>query len=438
MSKKEHKFSFSRFLLFQVIIIGVLKMGDTIFFFFEQNYFNTFLVQVLEYDDIYVSILVSSSAIAGLILQFVWGIISDNTRSKYGRRKPFLIFGGLIAGTSMILYAFSNNFITCFILDVVLIGIGANAYLAGERSVIPDTVEKKLRGRANGIINIVGNLGLLIALIFFLLADMLFSIPNPNGPGKIIPRHGHLVLFMVGGFGIIIATILGALFLKEKPVEELPPRNTFVKDLTSTFRFSELKNQKEFWKISGALIIFRTGSSIIMPFLFLYIFSLGMSTVKLLIVVGVAFPSLFIITYLLGKISDKYGRKRFLPIAIVVMVIGVSLTPLNGTETDLKYGMVILTIPFIMIALLGFAGILDAWSQDLFPADKRGQFNGIVNVSQTISQVIGSWVSGLVVSLTGTYRWIFLVAGGFYLLSIPFFFLIKDTIKTKETIENNG
>ncbi|GAH44652.1 unnamed protein product, partial [marine sediment metagenome] len=58
--------AFSKSLKRQVLFIGILFMGENIFFFFEQNYFNTFLDHVLFLPKIYISVMVSFSALMGL------------------------------------------------------------------------------------------------------------------------------------------------------------------------------------------------------------------------------------------------------------------------------------------------------------------------------------------------------------------------------------
>ncbi len=139
---------FSKFLKRQILLIGLLYMGDYLFFFFEQNYFNTYLDHVLYLPELFISIMVSLSATVGLISMPLWGIASDHTRSKYGRRRPFLLFG-IIAGFGMVLFGFAYLFfgrteiayIWCLIVDVVIIGIASNAFLVAERSLIPDTIE---------------------------------------------------------------------------------------------------------------------------------------------------------------------------------------------------------------------------------------------------------------------------------------------------------
>jgi len=82
---------------------------------------------VLFLPEIYIAIMVSLSAVMGLIFCLVWGIKSDNTRTKWGRRRPYLIFGGTVAGVAMILYAFSPNYWWCLFFDVIIIGVASNA-----------------------------------------------------------------------------------------------------------------------------------------------------------------------------------------------------------------------------------------------------------------------------------------------------------------------
>ena len=42
----------------------------------------------------------------GLVSNLFLGIMSDNLRSRFGRRRPFLLLGGILAGISMIIILF--------------------------------------------------------------------------------------------------------------------------------------------------------------------------------------------------------------------------------------------------------------------------------------------------------------------------------------------
>ncbi len=432
MKTKQKKLS--RFLLLQAFVIGFIKMGESVFFFFEQNYLNLYLIQVLDQEAIMVSIMVSTSAVMGLILQYVFGILSDNTRTKIGRRRPYFIFGGILAGISMIVYAFSGSFALCLILDGFIISIGTNAYLAAERSLIPDIFEPECRGRANGIIYILGNIGLVIALGLFLVSEDFFGYAVNLGGEEVtyISQAGFQVLLAIGGGFIIIGGIIGFIFVREVNVKSFPPKKKFLDEMKETFRVSELKKHKEFGKIILAMITFKTGVSVIMPFLFNYILGLPMGVIQLLIAIMViSFPLVFVFTYLMGKYSDKFGRKKFIPFAIFFVAVGVAITPLIGLGDDFKYWLVLLCFPFVMISLLGFDGSLDAWSQDLLPDDKRGQFIGILNITMTVSQVIGAFISGMVIKVDDPSTWglIFPIGAIFFVASIPLFLKVKDTME---------
>lgn len=417
---------FSKFLRRQIFLIGLLYMGDYLFFFFEQNYFNTYLDHVLFLPELYISWMVSLSAIMGLIIMIVWGIISDNTRSKFGRRRPFLLIGGIVAGIGMMFYGLSLNYYICLIIDVVIIGAASNAFLVAERALIPDTVDVEKRGRANGIINSISYIGLLIGVAFLLLGNELFGIPDPRpgATGTIITQQGHIILLSVGGILFAVVGILGFLFIKEKNVSELPEKKKFFSEIKQTFNIAELKSQKEFFKILFALVIFQSGVSSIMPFLFIFIFAQGLTTLQLLLGIVIAFPFVFITTIYLGKLSDKFGRKKFVPISIIVVSLGFLVMPFASGN----YILFMIGLPFVLVGVLSLLIPLNAWSQDLLPEEKRGKFTGILNIVNTVSQIIGSIAGGIVATLFGI-PWIFIIGPIFFITSIPIFMRVKETAK---------
>ena len=420
--------TFGKHLLRQVILIGMLYVGDRIFFFFEQNYFNTYLDHVLFLPEIYISVMVALSATMGLIMMFVWGIFSDNTRSKYGRRRPYLLMG-IIAGSGMIVFGLSQNFYLCLIIDVVIIGSASNAYLVAERALIPDTVEVEKRGRANGIINMVSYVGLLTGVAFLLLGNELFGIPDPRpgATGTIIPQEGHFILLSIGGIIFATVGIIGFIFIKERPAHELPEKKKFSQELKQTFNLKELKTQKEFYKMTLAYVVFQSGTGTVMTFLFLFIFDLGASTLDLLLIVGTAFPIVFILTFYLGKIVDKYGRKKYIPLIIGIISLGFLPMPFTTIGSSTNIILLLIFFPIVLVGLLALIAPVNTWAQDLLPEDKRGKFTGIFNIVETVSQIIGSLVGGIVATIFGI-PWLFWLAPIFYIASIPLFLRVKETL----------
>ena len=428
MEKTKEKTELPKIVVIQSLIIGILFAGDNIFGFFEQNFMNTYLSHVLWEPEISVSIMVSLSAAVGLIMNLTFGILSDNSRTRFGRRRPFFLIGGLFAGTFMILFAFSQNFLTALVIDAIIIGIFSNAYYVSERSLIPDTIEPEHRGRANGIISIIGYIGLLIAIAGFLITNEIFAEPNPTDPtGNIITQEGHLFVMAIGGLAIITCSVFGFILVKESPPSELPPKKGFFEELSKIFNFQELKKQKEFFKITLAYTVFQSGIAAIMPFLFIFIFDLGLETVDLIIAVAISFPVMFGVTFLLGHLADSYGRKKFLLLAILITAIGMSTALFVKVGDVVNLILFYLSFPFVVVALLGLLTPLKAWSQDLLPEEKTGTFYGLLNIIFTVSQIIGSMAAGIVVTILGE-PWIFPLGALFFVLSIPFFLRVKETL----------
>ena len=422
--KKELK-GFGRFVLFQVFIIGILWLADTFFYFFEQNIFNTYVTNVLRFSDLYVTLMVGLSAAVGLIMNFTWGVISDNTRSKYGRRRPFLLFS-IAAGLGMILAAFSNNYVLLVIFDVIVIGVTANAVSVASRALIPDVVELEKRGRANGIVQAVSYLGLIFGLAIFLLFQGDLGSANQS-----IVLNTHIFVLTIGGIVYLISGIIGFALIKEKPTSELPPRKKFSTELKELVDLSLLKTQKNFFKVIFASSVYQTGIGCIMILLFPLLTSptFPFGTLDLLIAIGVGFILLILCVIFLGRLADKYGRKKFLPIIILLIAIAIMFVPLSLYSANLMLFIVI--TPFLLVGLLGLNTIINAWAQDTLPEGKKGQFYGIFNITLTLPQIIGGIVGGFV-SVIFDRPYIFIAGAIFFLISIPLFLLVKETLKIEK------
>ena len=409
-----------------IILIGIISIGASIFGFFEGSFFNTYLEHVLELDYIYISIMVSISALFGLIFLLTFGILSDNTRSeRFGRRMPYIFVGGLIAGISMIIYGFSPNYFWCFLLDAIIIGVFSNAVYAGQRALVPDLIEVEKRGRANGFITIIASIGTIAPILIVLYVNDVYG--SQKGGSTIISQEGHIFALSIGGIALIIIAFIALIFLKDIDPSELPAPKGFFEDLKESFQWEELKKNKEFFKMVIAMTIFNMGFRVIAPFLFSYIFSLGLDTFMLIIAMAFLIPIILVITFGLGTLSDKYGRKKFVPPVLIISCIGFFMVPFFRPVDAFSIAMLMIAIILIFLTTISLQVPLGTWQQDLLPEGKKGQFIGILNIISTVSQIPGAILGGLIADTYGL-EWIFAFAPIFLLASLPFFLLINETL----------
>ena len=116
--------------------------------------------------------------VLAIFLLPVFGMLSDKVHTKLGRRMPFIIVGTILAVIFMLLLpvidnaekarwstgeSFSNQWIFLGVLFFTLVSMGL--YRSPAVALMPDVTPNHLRSRANAVINLMGAVGGVYALI---------------------------------------------------------------------------------------------------------------------------------------------------------------------------------------------------------------------------------------------------------------------------------
>ena len=156
----------------------------------ENQFFNTFMYDRIIPDPLYVSIMVASSAVVATITSIFMGAFSD----KLGRRKPFLFFGYLIWGISIIVIPGAGMIKPALLaawvlilLDCLMTFFGSTAYDAAYNAYMTDITTRKTRGRAQGLLAVGTALAILLTY---------------GLSGVVIDNFGYYHFF--GGVGLLV------------------------------------------------------------------------------------------------------------------------------------------------------------------------------------------------------------------------------------------
>jgi len=127
----------------------------------------------------YLGWLAAAAAVIALVLQPLVGLLSDRTRSPWGRRRPHVVWGTavmLVGAAALTQAAAPWSFAAAFLV----LQAGNNAAIAAYQGLLPDLVPRQQRGSASGflgLMTILGNAGSL-GLAAFLLSEATASRPG--------------------------------------------------------------------------------------------------------------------------------------------------------------------------------------------------------------------------------------------------------------------
>ncbi|WP_438349062.1 SLC45 family MFS transporter [Paenibacillus sp. FA6] len=107
-----------------------------------------------------------------LFLQPWIGNRSDRTRTRYGRRIPFLLIGMPFAAIFTAIIPFHTGLFT-LLLFMILMNLSMSLYRSPTVALMPDITPENGRTKANGIINFMGGVGSIIA---FGVGSMLYNV----------------------------------------------------------------------------------------------------------------------------------------------------------------------------------------------------------------------------------------------------------------------
>lgn len=126
---------------------------------------------------------------------------------------------------------------------------------------------------------------------------------------------------------------------------------------------------------------------------------------------------------IIGKLSDNYGRRRLFIIEIFLFGLGSLLVALSPNFTFLLIARFIQAIGGGGIFIIGTSHILAT-----LPEKSQGKALGLLGGMHGLSAVIGPNLGGVIIAITGTWQWMFLIN-----IPIAIFLIVFGYLKIGET-----
>ncbi len=364
---------------FNVILFGF--MGQ-IAWNVENMYFNTFLYNKIGGTPKDVSAMVAASAAAAVITTFIMGALSD----KIGRRKPFICAGYILWGLTVTAFGFISRENTAalfrlsdparilavtvsivIVMDCVMTFMGSTCNDAAFNAWITDSTTEKNRGAVESVNAMLPVAAMLLVTVGF-------------GAGA--TAWGYSASFFGLGALVTVCGVLG-LFTLTEPRGLKKSEGDYLNNLLYGFRPRVIKENSRLYLLFAAQCLGAVASQVIMPYLLIYLqhfmgfdfnSAIGVLTAKpvMLALAALVLAAFVTAVIFFGRITDKYGRDRFLLPAVLLQTVGLALA--FFTRTVFTFAM---AAAVFGLGLMAFGIVMSAAVRDHTPEDRVGAFQGV-------------------------------------------------------------
>ena len=332
--------------------------------------------------ELLLAVVLFNGAAVSMFANPVWGAFSDRTRSRLGRRVPWVLGGVVLGAASLLLLSWAENAVL-MVVAWSLVQLALNAAWAGGVAAVPDQVPVERRGLIGGLVAIAGTVGVLLGIK---IAELTGSI-----------AQGYLVIAVVMLL-LSVPYLVGSRDLALPADHHLEPMDW--KRLVRSLWVSPREHPDFAWAWLTRLLV-NLGNWIALNYLYYFLtdglgFSDDDATAKLGLLVLIYGVATVATTVVVGHWSDRVGRRKVFVIWSGVLIGASSLV--LGLWQDWPGALLaaaVLGAGFGVYQAVDFALI----TQVLPGAGDRAKDLGVINIASALPQVLAPAIAGLILVL---------------------------------------
>jgi maltose/moltooligosaccharide transporter len=366
-----------------------------------------FLANKFNLNPAWIGFFMTLDNIAAFFIQPPVGAWSDKLRTPIGRRMPFILVGAPIAAVAFSIIpvaAILPVFVACTSTLLLSMALWRTPVVA----LMPDITPSPFRSQANGIINLMGGLGSIIATL----------------GGSVLFKMNQAYPFWVGSTLMIVAVVILFIFVKEpKDYEVSKQKSASLWDaLKEEFRAKE----KSPLMILSAIFFWFVAYNAIEAFFTLFAQNHlgleGSDGARLLGHLSVIFV-LFALPA--GYIGARFGRRKTIMLGIILMgllMLSMYVFPVETLTTSIgklpALGQMYTISILLMLAGASWALInINSLPMvvDMTDNSKVGTYTGLYYLFSTLAAIAGPNINGQIIYWTGNNYGLVMVIGPIFM-----------------------
>jgi MFS family permease len=339
---------------------------------------------------IWSGLILSIGGLAGVIAGPLAGALSDRTRSRWGRRRPWTIGGSLLTAASLLLTGAATEPVAVGAAWVG-VSIGVAVISASLTAMIADQIFAQ-RGAASALVSSAQAVGIVV------------------GVGAVVLLGLGIGASYVALAGFILVVGIGTALLLPDP--EPAHRITSPAQQSWRERLGALQDRNFGWVLASRLTVNLGNALGTALLLFFLLYGVGSPADRaeddLLVLIVIYTVFVVAASVIAGSISDRTGkRKSIVIIAALVQALSAVMILISPTfvGTAIAAGVMGTGYGAYMAVSLALA-------TDLLPRpEHHARDLGVVNVSANLGQLLGPLLGAALVALVGGFWLLFATAG---------------------------
>lgn len=326
--------------------------------------------------------------IAALVILPWVGALSDRIRTRWGRRKPFIVIGAPVAALAFAVIPFTpGQPLAVFMSAIALMLLAMDLFRTPITALMADLTPPPQRSFANGILYLMSGLG---AVLAFAAGGWLFA-------------RGTAAPFLFGTAGLLLACLIVLALVPEPERPEAPDESPpgVLASLGALARDPERSALRLLLTIFFAYIG-TSGMEVFFTSFAVNEFAVDSGRATMLLsffalagVVG-ALPT--------GYVGVRFGRRRTMLTGLFVLIGLVLIVYGTHSLAALRLLLVLLGLAWSLFSVNALPMVLD-----LAAATRAGAYTGLFFLATQLASVAGPVLAGRVLHLTGSnYRVLFL------------------------------
>jgi maltose/moltooligosaccharide transporter len=346
------------------------------------------------------------------------GMLSDSSKSRMGRRLPFILFPMPFMVIGLIIVGFVPDLISPeksgnlsmlvglfipFFIALVAILVG-NAFMDGTKNALLfDWTPSEKRTMATGISILVATITVVIVV---LLSSSLFEIFKP------LP-------FLLAAVVLLVSVLLVFFFVKDAPTpSEVKEENLNVRKIIAVIKDLPREHGRSLIFFMLSMFFAYLGVALVQAFLTSYAVSVvGMDAGPAGMLMAIFAVGGAVMALPAAWLAGKFGRRPMMMIGFGIMVVISILIAFIPNKTFLMVSMVFTAVGWIMANVGQSPMIADHAPSDTYLAT----FISMLVVVSTLSNIVGPNIGGWIVQITGNnYNMIWPMVAGVFVVATLF------------------